>query len=123
VDSLTGAAGLRRDRRAEASHSLQDDQGEEMARRLDKFFAVAPLRRVFATDVLACPDCGGRLRLLATIEERCDLPGIVGTCGDVPIIAPVASRTGLLVGFCILAAFAALGLQRRREIHRHRAPR
>jgi uncharacterized protein YbaR (Trm112 family) len=25
---------------------------------------------VFARDVLACPDCGGRLRLLATIEER-----------------------------------------------------
>jgi hypothetical protein len=28
------------------------------------------LRRVFAIDVLACPDCGGRLRLLATIEDR-----------------------------------------------------
>jgi hypothetical protein len=28
------------------------------------------LRRVFALEVLACPDCGGRLRLLATIEER-----------------------------------------------------
>ena len=28
------------------------------------------LRRVFAFDVLACPDCGGRLRLLATIAER-----------------------------------------------------
>jgi hypothetical protein len=26
------------------------------------------LRRVFAIDILACPDCGGRLRLLATIE-------------------------------------------------------
>ena len=24
------------------------------------------LRRVFALDILACPDCGGRLRLLAT---------------------------------------------------------
>src|SRR5262249_8211691 len=28
------------------------------------------LRRVFAIDVLACPDCGGRLRLLTTIEDR-----------------------------------------------------
>jgi uncharacterized protein YbaR (Trm112 family) len=27
------------------------------------------LRRTFKIDVLACPDCGGRLRLLATIEE------------------------------------------------------
>lgn len=28
------------------------------------------LRRVFALDILACPDCGGRLRLLATTEDR-----------------------------------------------------
>jgi hypothetical protein len=35
-----------------------------------RYFAWADLlRRVFAIDVLACP-CGGRLRLLATIEER-----------------------------------------------------
>ena len=35
------------------------------------YFAWADLlRRVFALDVLACPDCGGRLRLLATIEDR-----------------------------------------------------
>ncbi len=27
------------------------------------------LRRTFEIDVLACPDCGGRLRLLATIED------------------------------------------------------
>jgi hypothetical protein len=27
------------------------------------------LRRTFEIDVLACPDCGGRLRLLATIEH------------------------------------------------------
>jgi hypothetical protein len=32
------------------------------------------LRRVFEIDVLACPDCGGRLRLLATIED----PAIAG---------------------------------------------
>jgi hypothetical protein len=28
------------------------------------------LRRTFAVDVLACPDCGGRLRLVATVAER-----------------------------------------------------
>jgi hypothetical protein len=28
------------------------------------------LRRVFAIDILACPDCGGRLHLVATIEAR-----------------------------------------------------
>jgi hypothetical protein len=27
------------------------------------------LRRTFELDILACPDCGGRLRLLATIED------------------------------------------------------
>jgi len=28
------------------------------------------LRRTFAIDLLACPNCGGRLRLVATIEDR-----------------------------------------------------
>jgi hypothetical protein len=28
------------------------------------------LRRLLALDTLACPKCGGRLRLLATIEDR-----------------------------------------------------
>jgi len=27
------------------------------------------LQRVFAVDVLACPNCGGRMRLIATIED------------------------------------------------------
>jgi hypothetical protein len=27
------------------------------------------MRRAFAIDVLACPRCGGRLRLLGTIED------------------------------------------------------
>ena len=27
------------------------------------------MRRVFDLDVLACPRCGGRLRLIATIQE------------------------------------------------------
>ena len=30
----------------------------------------ALLERTFAVDVLACPDCGGRLRFIATIEDR-----------------------------------------------------
>ena len=32
------------------------------------------MRRAFDVDVLACPRCGGRLRLLATIED----PGVIG---------------------------------------------
>jgi hypothetical protein len=27
------------------------------------------MRRVFALDVLACPRCGGRLRVIATIQD------------------------------------------------------
>jgi len=27
------------------------------------------LRRVFAVDVLACPNCGGRMRVIATIDD------------------------------------------------------
>ena len=45
IDSVPGAAGLAHDRLAEASHFLQDDQGEEIARRLVRQFAFSPLRR------------------------------------------------------------------------------
>jgi len=45
IDSIPGAAGLPHDRLAEASHFLQDDQGEEIARRLVRHFAFSPLRR------------------------------------------------------------------------------
>jgi uncharacterized protein YbaR (Trm112 family) len=34
----------------------------------------ALMRRVFDLDVLACPRCGGRLRLIATVED----PAVVG---------------------------------------------
>jgi haloalkane dehalogenase len=39
IDNVPGAAGQPHDRLAEASHFLQDDQGEEIARRLVEFFA------------------------------------------------------------------------------------
>jgi len=32
------------------------------------------MRRAFGIDVLACPRCSGRLRLIATVED----PGVVG---------------------------------------------
>ncbi len=50
-----------------------------------RYFAWAELlRRVFAIDILACPDCGGRLRLLATIEER-------------PVVEKILTHLGLPV--------------------------
>ena len=48
IDSIPGAEGLAHDRLPEASHFLQDDQGEEIARRLVDFFAsesLLPLAR------------------------------------------------------------------------------
>ena len=48
------------------------------------------LRRVFAIDVLACPDCGGRLRLLATIEEPAVVEQILAHLG-VPVHPPPPS--------------------------------
>jgi len=45
----------------------------------------------FAIDVLACPDCGGRLRLLATIQERAVIEKILLHLGlpvDPPSPAP-----------------------------------
>ena len=59
------------------------------------YFAWADsLRRVFAIDVLAGPACGGRLRLLATIEDRAVVETILthlGLPADPP--RPSAART------------------------------
>jgi hypothetical protein len=52
------------------------------------------LRRVFALDIVACPECGGRLRLLATIEARATVEQILTHLGlpvDPP--QPAAART------------------------------
>ena len=49
------------------------------------------LRRTFAVDILACPDCGGRLRLLATIADRAAIEWILAHLGwplDPPRPAP-----------------------------------
>ena len=52
------------------------------------------LHRVFAIDVLACPDCGGRLRLLATIEGRAVIEKILTHLGlPVDLPQPSATRT------------------------------
>jgi hypothetical protein len=52
------------------------------------------LRRVFQFDILACPDCGGRLRLLATIEDRAAAEKILKHLGlPVDLPQPSAART------------------------------
>src|SRR5262245_49016569 len=56
------------------------------------------LRRIFAFDILACPDCGARLRLMATIEQ----PGVIekilmhlGLPAELPRPAPARSPAWL----------------------------
>ncbi|MCK6555030.1 hypothetical protein L6Q96_10695 [Candidatus Binatia bacterium] len=45
------------------------------------------LERTFAIDVLACPECGGRLRLIATITDHAVIKKILGHLG-LPTEAP-----------------------------------
>jgi uncharacterized protein YbaR (Trm112 family) len=59
------------------------------------------LERTFAVDVLVCPDCGGRLRLVATIEDRAVIEKILRHL-ELPIDPPVpapARRAAWLPGF------------------------
>jgi len=56
------------------------------------------LRRTFEIDILACPDCGNRLRLVATIENRDVIERILAHLGlpvDVPTPAPARSTEWL----------------------------
>jgi len=56
------------------------------------------LRRTFEIDILACPDCGNRLRLVATIENRTVIEKILAHLGlplDVPTPAPARSTEWL----------------------------
>ena len=51
----------------------------------------ALMRRAFDVDVLACPRCGGRLRLLATVEDPDAIRAIlaaVAVSGDLADRAP-----------------------------------
>ena len=51
------------------------------------------LRRTFGFDVLACPRCGGRLRLIALIEEAAVIERILGHLGvPTAVPAPRAAR-------------------------------
>jgi hypothetical protein len=59
------------------------------------------MRRAFALDVLACPACGGRLRLIAlifdpdTVRALLDSSAVAATLGDrAPPAIPPAALTG-----------------------------
>jgi hypothetical protein len=51
-----------------------------------------PMRRVFAIDVLACPGCGGRLRLIAVIEASATARILAHLHLPPEVPAPVPSR-------------------------------
>jgi uncharacterized protein YbaR (Trm112 family) len=42
------------------------------------------MRRVFALDVLACPRCGGRLRVIATVQDPAVVRAILAHLGLAP---------------------------------------
>jgi hypothetical protein len=44
----------------------------------------ALMRRVFALDVLACPRCGGRLRVIATVQDPAVVRAILAHLGLTP---------------------------------------
>ena len=51
------------------------------------------LRRTFAIDVLECPECGGRLRLLAIIAHPPTIAAILRHLGlPVEVPAPIPAR-------------------------------
>jgi hypothetical protein len=52
------------------------------------------LRRVFEIDVLRCPACGGRMRILATLTEESAVAAFlrsIGVSPEVPHFAPARS--------------------------------
>jgi uncharacterized protein YbaR (Trm112 family) len=62
------------------------------------------MRRSFGIDVLACPLCGGRLRLLALIEQRPVIARILGHLGlpaEVPAARAARSPPLALAGDCV----------------------
>ena len=61
--------------RSAASEEAAARRAESGASRGPRYWGWATLmRRAFGVDVLACPGCGGRLRLIATLED----PAVVG---------------------------------------------
>jgi hypothetical protein len=63
------------------------------------------MRRTFGFDVLGCPRCGGRLRLIALIEQRVVIARILGHLG-LPIEVPGARPARSPPADCVDLDFA-----------------
>jgi uncharacterized protein YbaR (Trm112 family) len=61
------------------------------------------MRRVFDLDVLACPRCGGRLRVIATVQDPAMVRAVLAHLGlapgsDSPGPAPPSSEHAAATG-------------------------
>ena len=52
------------------------------------------LARTFAVDVLACPKCHGRMRLLAMVEDPANVTRYLAAMGEAPEVAPRSPGRG-----------------------------
>jgi hypothetical protein len=69
--------------------------GESTTAPVARYWAWADLmRRAFDVDVLACPRCGGRLRLIATVEDPEAIRAILAAVGAAPELAGRAPPFG-----------------------------
>jgi hypothetical protein len=102
---VLGARSAWRSRLGEAGTAPSGQTGAEASPRPDAAVAVPPsppassnllwaqlMKRSFGFDVLACPRCGGRLRLIALIEEARVIRRILGHLG-LPTEVPAARRS------------------------------
>jgi hypothetical protein len=78
-----------------ASASPHANDGPTAAPNARHWAWAALMRRAFDLDVLACPRCGGRLRLLATVEDPAAIRAILAAVAESPALAdrppPVAA--------------------------------
>lgn len=80
---------------APTAHTCAGDPPDAVRRRARGQRWAEPMRRTFGFEVLACPRCGGRLRLIALIEEAAVIDRILRHLGlptDVPVPCPARAR-------------------------------
>ena len=84
---ISGDDELERDRRSELSAQTESAQPRQRPRR-NTWSEL--LQRVFEIDVLCCPNCGGRMRILAAITDPAVAQNIL-KCLRLPARAPPIS--------------------------------
>jgi hypothetical protein len=60
------------------------------------------MQRAFGNDLLGCPDCGGKMKLIAVILERAAIRKIlmhIGLPSEPPALAPARASPGAQLRF------------------------